>query len=1309
MNSAAKQAPGHVGSVPADMQANIARAVKYPGINTRNWSLFFFFRILRKAETRPVLQIMAEQAKQKAKEPKSKSGKQSDAPTDGQFVEAGVCAEAAGVAGGVAFPAPDEDPEAFHEIMRSVLEVPESQLPSGEFYAWLRRLSSAEFVEAKLQKDPDSKLAKERDRQAGAKLDAKSIHAHLDKMLTGSAPKFDSDKLAPQLAALLMKPDGPMLAVARALELLLGNLSSPKNLQSVIAVIRGLGERLQGNPIAAAWFLFILSSYFKVLVSSPALIGKLLAKFKGDPGTAGLAALHGGLTTMCIYEILRQSAPSIANSKSAGKHQVSGMVRNESVQAQDTDPTSKSARQTPIDPMPVNIAFTFPGLEALHLDAQTLDSFPDAFKEGMAARADRLGDTGPSAPENWDGALGLRSVHGQFSSRFVIGDGETPLPAILWRRLREDIRLFNDRDGARGKLLRALIGSLFRPLGIEILHLELGQDPYKVDPETGHVETVKYRLEHFGFRDGISQPFIDIGLGTPPAGGGTPRRNRTWDRVAPGEIFLGHRDEDGHLQQQPANGLLRDNGTYQVFRKLEQDVVGFRNYLSSQRDTKAEQEKLAAQFMGRWKDGTPLIVSPDREIGLGDDLDGKTNNFLFAKDDPTGAKCPLGSHIRRSNPRDIGGNTDAKRHRILRRGIGYGGPLLPEDSRGDGEERGLLFIAVNSRLDLQFEMIQSNWINNGEYLGQAGLGRCPVIGANNGASSDRFFESGAIAPVHHIPRFVTTRGGDYFFVPSITAMQAIGREEKFPPEPGWQGSGWLDDVVTPSLFQVSRIRQYSRQILSGAKRKIVVKPPEAPVSGNLPDDHTVHEDPVAGKPVTFIGLHSDVKKVLEDNTANLQFSVRHYREAGRRTTRGYDLLIGTELKTETGAARQRLQEILGLAWGDFTQRADFFERLKCITEDSISSTLTRTSQRGQIDLVRDLATDTVYRIVSELFGVPGPKWLTEIAIALPFARKQVGDLERDWLSAMKAEKPENPGLVTLQLWSVIFLADLVGNHMRLGELNILARKAGGEFMAYLEDLLSKARLHRPANPDTLLEIFVDIEAKAINHIRTSKGAAGDPAYSVDDYYIDVIALLLELVGTPMSVIPTAWGNSIGSILNLRIDLPTLFSILGDPEPPLIIGNGQVQQGPYSWISQLLYEVDRINPSFKVFMRYSEEANKIDEQLTLDKDHWVAAMAVCANVDPRVHPNPREFSLYPFLPGPRRSRDNYFMFGSAGGGRDCWGRDRMALYLLDQFIRAAAKLNGLQKVAGPRGDPMKLFEVNVGVPARFARNRIKPVA
>ncbi len=1047
----------------------------------------------------------------------------------------------------------------------------------------------------------------------------------------------------------------------------------------------------------------------------------IIAKFEKNPSAAGAAALNGGLPMMCLFEIFRQAAPW-ARKKIKSKKQAAAlnpMVISEADRARLVD-ASKAETDRSKDSIPINIAFSHSGLEALSLHPETLRSFPDVFKEGMAARAERLGDTGASAPENWDGALGLKSIHGHFSSRFAIGDDGDVADEAPWTRLREDIRMFNYRAGPRGKLLRALLATLFRPLGMEIMHIELGQDPYSVeerpDEDGGPGRRImvpeKYRREHFGFRDGISQPFVDIGLAPPPAGGGTPRRNRTWDSVAAGEIFISQEDEDGHLQGQPANEMLRAGATYEIFRKLEQDVIGFRNFLKSQRSTPDGQEKLAAQFMGRWKDGTPLIVSPDHDMNLGRDLDSKTNDFLYAKDDPRGERCPLGAHIRRSNPRDIGGGADAKRHRILRRGIAYGGSLLPEGSNGDGEDRGLLFVCVNSRIDLQFELVQSNWINNGEFLGQAGLGRCPVTGSNNGRVSDRFFESGAIAPVHHIPRFVTTRGGDYFFLPGVKALRLMAQGDKFEPDADWKGGGWLDDIVTPSMIAETRIRRYVARmvLLDNKERSIVIRPPETHSGGTLPYPHQIEEDPLAGDPITVVGLHKDVKKVLADNTGgDLLFSVRNYRDACRRATRGYDLLIGTELGTKVEPTRKRLQEVLKLVWAQFSTHVDFQAEMAKIADKSINDAINRTSQRGQIDLVRDLATDTVYNIVSELFGVGGPSWLTEIAIALPFKRKQVGDLERDWLSAIKRDKPENPSQITLQLWSLIFLADLVGNQLRMGELNELARSSGAEFLGHLELELKKARTQKRTDPKTLLEMFVHCEDDAIQMVRNAAGFGGNPDYSVDDYFIDVLVLMLELVGTPMSVIPTAWGNVIGGILNAGIDLQSMFAIFGDPGPdpfPELPGGGGREA---SWVTRLAYEVDRLNPSFKMFLRRSEQTNVIDEELTIEKGHWVAALAVAANLDKEAFPDPFTFSLGEKFNGPRREMGDYLMFGSAGGNRDCWGRDRMALYLIVQFLRACSRLDGLRKVAGPGGDAQKLLKITIGQPARFARQRIKATA
>ncbi len=274
-------------------------------------------------------------------------------------------------------------------------------------------------------------------------------------------------------------------------------------------------------------------------------------------------------------------------------------------------------------------------------------------------------------------------------------------------------------------------------------------------------------------------------LRAPPPGGGTPNQDGTWTPVAAGEIFLSEPDEDNQTHRLPINKKLRLGSTYLVFRKLEQDVSAFRTFLDRccPGDRKA-QDALAAQFVGRWQDGAPLVSSSAHANSAGQSKDAALNDFRYAADDPLGKQCPLGAHIRRANPRDTGGRREARRHRILRRGISYGGPLLKEGVQDDGEKRGLLFVAANSRIDLQFEVIQGHWINGGEFLGQSGLGRCPLTANHSGATSDSFLKAGASAPITGLPRFVTTRGGDYFFVPGIEALREISNKGRFAPDAG---------------------------------------------------------------------------------------------------------------------------------------------------------------------------------------------------------------------------------------------------------------------------------------------------------------------------------------------------------------------------------------------------------------------------------------------------------------------------------------------------------------------------------------------
>ena len=291
----------------------------------------------------------------------------------------------------------------------------------------------------------------------------------------------------------------------------------------------------------------------------------------------------------------------------------------------------------------------------------------------------------------------------------------------------------------------------------------------------------------------------------------------------------------------------------------------------------------------------------------GQSKDAALNDFRYAADDPLGKQCPLGAHIRRANPRDTGGRREARRHRILRRGISYGGPLLKEGVQDDGEKRGLLFVAANSRIDLQFEVIQGHWINGGEFLGQSGLGRCPLTANHSGATSDSFLKAGASAPITGLPRFVTTRGGDYFFAPGIEALREISNRGRFAPDAGKIPDFSMGDVATPALLDPKRLRKYGQTILS---------------QPDLSEKAAIHVElpsPGGRRKFCFIGQHRDVAYVLKNGEIagepeRPEFSVRQYRDNGRGITRGSDFLVGTEEFVSTAPTRKRLRTILEKAW-----------------------------------------------------------------------------------------------------------------------------------------------------------------------------------------------------------------------------------------------------------------------------------------------------------------------------------------------------------------------------------------------------------
>ena len=103
---------------------------------------------------------------------------------------------------------------------------------------------------------------------------------------------------------------------------------------------------------------------------------------------------------------------------------------------------------------------------------------------------------------------------------------------------------------------------------------------------------------------------------------------------------------------------------------------------------------------------------------------------------------------------------------------------LPYGQRGsDGQDHGIVMLAHCASLFRQFEFVQQQWANYGLDF-NAGNDSGPIIGAHSPGARFVIASPDAKTPpfiASGIPQFVSTRGGDYFFVPSLTALRMIGQ------------------------------------------------------------------------------------------------------------------------------------------------------------------------------------------------------------------------------------------------------------------------------------------------------------------------------------------------------------------------------------------------------------------------------------------------------------------------------------------------------------------------------------------------------
>ncbi|MGI9315718.1 MAG: Dyp-type peroxidase [bacterium] len=447
-------------------------------------------------------------------------------------------------------------------------------------------------------------------------------------------------------------------------------------------------------------------------------------------------------------------------------------------------PVTSAAAVSPVPTSAMQIAFTASGLQSLEMDPHILAGFSEEFTCGMTAgnRPRRLGDIGDNAPSSWGWG----------------GNAESCADVLLM--------LYANRGQLTDWEAQICTEPFLRAFNV-LTKLESRAD---------------MRQEPFGFVDGISQPKVDWQRKQ-----STNQHDRASysNLLAIGEILLGYPNEYGEYTDRPllpedtaeAKSLpfaeesprLRDlgrNGGYLVFRQLQQDVPGFWQFLDNEaRGDPARREQLAEAMVGRRRDGRPLMpvsntVSPENHSGQ------HSNNFNY-DNDPAGKVCPVGAHIRRTNPRtgdlppgfgfltrilqtfglhrksrsrDLVAST--RFHRLLRRGRPYGPSLSPEQAltvKQDSNIRGLNFVALTANISRQFEFVQSAWIASSKFGGVQNetdplLGnRRPLLG---GTRTDGFSmpqKSGPCSRVRGLPQFVSVQGGGYFFVPGLRALRFI--------------------------------------------------------------------------------------------------------------------------------------------------------------------------------------------------------------------------------------------------------------------------------------------------------------------------------------------------------------------------------------------------------------------------------------------------------------------------------------------------------------------------------------------------------
>ncbi len=861
----------------------------------------------------------------------------------------------------------------------------------------------------------------------------------------------------------------------------------------------------------------------------------------------------------------------------------------------------------------MNIAFTYAGLRRLGVARRYLASLPRAFREGMAARAQTLGDTADSAPEKWQRGYGSNDVHAVVS---VFSMSEKDDIAERWRCIVE-----------AGVEQQDEIGDLDQPSfpGSRVLWRERGQRM--------SAENNAYDIEPFGFRDGVSQPYLAGSGERRDPGGGSPGPNGQWKDIAAGEIILGQKDSDGldQLEVDPQIQPLCQNGTYMVFRKLSQNVAAFEDFLERNADGAVERETLAAQMMGRWRNGTPLVTNPDGPRAYdGDYKPAWLNQFRYHGDDgsghdPKGMVCPYASHVRRVNPRDDRDPNEVNRRRIIRRGIPY----------RDGGDQGLLFVCFNARIDSQFEFLQGEWINKGDFVDQFSPNRDPVVGSNNGAPGDTLTLPGKGEVLPGLPRFVTVRGGEYFLVPGITALHDLmlgSFRDDVPAEPSADPLPDTPDLVdhafdldVAALFKERRIDALHVEWHD--------------------EDGAVSRQ----QHVYYVACHDQACEVLSDD---LTFTVDSYAEKIDHFAKDHPMLLG--MKSDNPEKQARLA-IFHAAFGS----AEQLHPIAQCAAATIAKALNDKGPDGRLDLVNDIALAVPVQRVMHCFGIRPPDGISDFHRAWYFRQEDlVLPTKAGWLDAFPTYTDKQKPAAELAFLARTVVLELLINMVNATELRNAATEAARMIVGLVQRSIEEVEADCADLPDTLLGRLLDLRRR-------------DPdAYPDENAFRNhVHMLLVELIVGGIDT--TAKG--IANVMDY---------LLTDPLAMAAAKQAVDRDGCDADLDAVIKEVLRLNPVAPIIVRDCPKGAvvKTAGNQRLEANSRVFVVAGAAMRDPAAVPglpDPRALSRF----DPARPSPKPLDFGLAP--HRCLG-EQIALAEIRAVLKALLPLGNLRRASGATG-------------------------